>query len=76
MSNSSLSAQQASAQQAAGYPLDDITKKLAVYIGPIASVVVRKLAPKCGSLDELYREASTHISSTADRERFLHSRSK
>lgn len=75
-SSPSLSTQQASAQQAAAYPLDDITKKLAVYIGPIASVVVRKLAPKCCSLDDLYKEASTHISSTADREHFLHSRSK
>jgi serine/threonine-protein kinase len=76
MSNRQGSTQQGSTQQAASFPLDDITKKLAVYIGPIASVVVRKLAPKCGSLDDLYKEASTHISSATDRERFLHSRSK
>jgi serine/threonine-protein kinase len=61
---------------APNFPLDDVSKKLAVYIGPIASVVVRKLATKCASLDELYKEASTHISSDTDRLRFLRSRAK
>jgi|HubBroStandDraft_1064217.scaffolds.fasta_scaffold94841_2 serine/threonine protein kinase len=58
------------------FPLDDVSKKLAVYIGPIASVVVRKLAAKCANLDELYKEASTHITSAKDRERFLQSKKK
>jgi serine/threonine protein kinase len=58
------------------FPLDDISRKLAVYIGPIASVVVRKLAPKCADLDQLYKEAATHISSETDRQRFLQSRRK
>jgi serine/threonine protein kinase len=62
--------------QSATFPLDDVTKKLAVYIGPIASVVVRKLAAKCATLDELYKEAATHITSPTDRERFLQSRKK
>jgi eukaryotic-like serine/threonine-protein kinase len=64
------------ASHSAAFPLDDVSKKLAVYIGPIASVVVRKLAVKCANLDELYKEASTHITSTADRERFLLSKKK
>jgi len=60
--------------QLATFPLDDVSRKLAVYIGPIASVVVRKLAASCASLDDLYREAATHIDSEADRQRFLRSK--
>ncbi|HEX3469705.1 MAG TPA: serine/threonine-protein kinase [Silvibacterium sp.] len=55
-------------------PVGDITKKLAVYIGPIASVLVRKLAANCSDLDQLYKEAATHIPSEADRQRFLQSK--
>ena len=66
--------QQKSGSQVAGFPLDDISKKLAVYIGPIASVLVRKLAAKCSNLDQLYREAATHISSEKDRQTFLQSK--
>ena len=61
--------------QVAAFPLDDVSRKLAVYIGPIASVVVRKLALKCANLDELYKEAATHIPADADRQRFLKSKS-
>jgi eukaryotic-like serine/threonine-protein kinase len=67
---------QRSSRFVAPYPIDDVSKKLAVYIGPIASVVVRKLAAKCASLDELYKEAATQIPAEADRQRFLKSRSK
>jgi len=63
-----------SGSQITQYPLDDITKKLAIYIGPIASVVVRRLASKCTNLDQLYKEAATHITSDADRKNFLASR--
>jgi eukaryotic-like serine/threonine-protein kinase len=59
---------------AASFPLDDVSKKLAVYIGPIATVLVKKLATKCTSLDQLYKEAATHISSETDRQRFLQSK--
>jgi len=59
---------------AQSFPLGDITKKLAVYIGPIASVLVRKLAANCTDIDQLYKEAATHISSEADRQRFLQSK--
>jgi serine/threonine protein kinase len=55
-------------------PLGDITKRLAVYIGPIASVLVRKLASSCTDIDQLYKEAATHIASEADRQRFLQSK--
>ncbi len=56
------------------FPLDDITRKLAVYIGPIASIVVRKLAADCAGLDQLYEKAATQIPKEADRRRFLESR--
>jgi eukaryotic-like serine/threonine-protein kinase len=56
------------------FPIGDITKKLAVYIGPIASVLIRKLAARCTNLDQLYKEAATHIPSETDRQRFLQSK--
>ena len=65
---------QRSSQFIAPYPIDDVSKKLAIYIGPIASVVVRKLAAKCANLDELYKEAATQIPAEADRQRFLKSK--
>jgi len=71
--------QQASPSQSSksvpqNFPLGDITKKLAVYIGPIAHVLVRKLAANCSDIDQLYKEAATHIPSEADRQRFLQSK--
>ena len=72
-------AQQPSGSQPANstpqsFPVGDITKKLAVYIGPIASVLIRKLAANCSDLDQLYKEAAAHIPSEADRQRFLQSK--
>jgi len=66
--------QQKSSTQAVQFPIDDISKKLAVYIGPIASVVVRKLATKCTDLNQLYQQAATHIASEKDRQKFLESK--
>jgi serine/threonine-protein kinase len=74
--SSSLTPRSQRSAVTASYPLDDISKKLAVYIGPIASVVIKKLANKCSSLDELYKEAATQISSDTDRQHFLRSKSK
>ena len=56
------------------FPIGDITKKLAIYIGPIAGVLVRKLAANCTDLNQLYKEAAAHIPSEVDRQRFLESR--
>ena len=74
-SPSRSSPSQARPSQVTNFSLDDVSKKLAIYIGPIASVVVHKLAGKCASLDELYKEAATHITSDTDRQRFLRSKS-
>jgi eukaryotic-like serine/threonine-protein kinase len=65
---------QAPKSAAQEFPIGDITKKLAIYIGPIASVLVRKLAAKCTDINQLYREAAAHIPSEKDRQRFLQSR--
>ncbi len=51
--------------------LEQVRKHLAEFIGPIAKVVVRRLAPSCPDLDQLYREAAKEISSDSDRQRFL-----
>jgi serine/threonine protein kinase len=73
-SSASHQTQQKSSSQVVPFPVDDITRKLAVYIGPIASVVVRKLAAKCTDLNQLYQEAANQITSEKDRQKFLQSR--
>lgn len=55
-------------------PLEEISRKLAVYIGPVAKIIVKRLAEKSLDPDTLYREAAKQISSDADRAAFLRSR--
>lgn len=55
-------------------PLEEISRKLAVYIGPVAKFVVKKLAAQSDDLDTIYREAAKQITSDADRAAFLRSR--
>jgi serine/threonine-protein kinase len=57
-------------------PLEEVSRKLAVYIGPVAKFVVKKLAAQTDDLDVIYREAAKQISSEADRAAFLRSRTK
>jgi len=54
--------------------LEQVRKQLAEFIGPIAKVVVRKLAPRCPDLDQLYREAAKEIATESDRQKFLRMR--
>jgi serine/threonine-protein kinase len=54
--------------------LEQVRKNLAEFIGPIAKVVVRKLAPRCPDLDQLYREAAKEIATESDRQKFLRMR--
>ncbi len=54
--------------------LEQVRKHLAEFIGPIAKVVVRKLATRCPDLDQLYREAAKEISIESDRQKFLRMR--
>jgi serine/threonine-protein kinase len=54
--------------------LQDVVRKLAVYIGPVAKFVVKKLAAQSEDLDFIYREAAKHIQADADRSAFLRNR--
>jgi serine/threonine protein kinase len=53
---------------------EEIARKLAVYIGPVAKFVVKKLATQSGDPDFIYREAAKQIPSDADRAAFLKAR--
>ena len=57
-------------------PLEEVTKKLAVYIGPVAKLVVKKIAAECTTADQLYALAAKQISSEPDRQKFLRSRQR
>jgi eukaryotic-like serine/threonine-protein kinase len=54
--------------------LEQISRKLAIYIGPVAKIIVKRLAEKSLDPDSLYREAAKEIGSEADRAAFLRSR--
>lgn len=56
------------------HPLQEVSRKLAVYIGPVAKFVVKKLAAQHGDIDTIYREAAKQIPSDADRVAFLRSK--
>jgi serine/threonine-protein kinase len=57
-------------------PLEEVSRKLAVYIGPVAKFVVKKLAAQSDDVDYIYREAAKQIGSDTDRAAFLKSRSQ
>jgi serine/threonine-protein kinase len=56
--------------------LEDLSRKLAVYIGPVAKFVVKKLAAQSDDMEFLYREAAKQIPSESDRAAFLRSKGK
>ncbi|MES2149162.1 MAG: hypothetical protein V4508_05135 [Pseudomonadota bacterium] len=47
-------------------------KKLTVYMGPIARVLVKKAARQCADRPEFFRLLAAHIASPEDSKRFLH----
>ncbi len=55
-------------------PLEEVSRRLAAYIGPVAKFVVKKLAAQTTDIDAIYREAAKQIDSDADRAAFLRSR--
>jgi serine/threonine-protein kinase len=55
-------------------PLEPLTKHLASFIGPIAKIVVNRLAKQYGDLDRIYAEAAKQIDGDAERQRFLRTR--
>ncbi len=54
--------------------LEEVSRRLAVYIGPVAKFVVKKLAVQSDDIDFIYREAAKQIPSDADRAAFLRSK--
>jgi serine/threonine-protein kinase len=58
----------------AALPVEEVTKLLAVHIGPVAKFVVKKLSAQCTSADQLYAAAAKEITSTEARNQFLRSR--
>jgi eukaryotic-like serine/threonine-protein kinase len=57
-----------------GEPIAQLVRHLASFIGPIAKVVVFRLAKQYNDLDRLYLEASKQIENEADRKKFLKTR--
>jgi serine/threonine protein kinase len=55
---------------------EDITRRLAEYLGPVARIVVKKLAAQSDDTDFIFREAAKHISNDADRAAFLRLKAK
>jgi serine/threonine-protein kinase len=53
---------------------EEVTKLLAVHIGPVAKFVVKKLSAQCSSADQLYAAAAKEIPTTEARNQFLRSR--
>jgi len=51
--------------------LELVGKQLAVYIGPLAAMLVRKAARRTGSVSELYALLSNEIPDPRDRDTFL-----
>jgi serine/threonine-protein kinase len=54
--------------------LEEIGRRLAIYIGPVAKFVIKKLAARSEDLDFIYREAAKEIPSDSDRAAFLKAR--
>ena len=48
-----------------------LARELALRIGPIATLVVRRAASRCDSLEELYRRVAEEIDAREEREKFL-----
>jgi TonB family protein len=54
--------------------LERLSRELAVYIGPIAGIVVKRAVPYCSSVEELYKKVADEIDSQEERDKFLHER--
>lgn len=51
--------------------LETLRRDLAVYLGPIAKVLIKQAAAKARNLPELYRQLAEHIPTAAERAAFL-----
>jgi serine/threonine-protein kinase len=56
--------------------LREVEKQLAVYIGPLARIIVKKAASATTNLDQLYQSVATSLERESDRKAFLAHRVK
>jgi TonB family protein len=54
--------------------VQQVTRELAVRIGPIAGIVVRRAVSRCNSVEDLYLKVAGEIDSRDEREKFLQGR--
>ena len=72
--NTSLGGKHSSSSGQQNLTLEEITRRLAEYIGPVARIVMKKLTAQSNDLEFIYREAAKQISNEADRAAFLRGR--
>jgi TonB family protein len=53
-----------------------VSRELALHIGPIADIVVRRASSHCSSIEDLYLQVAEEIDSPAVREKFLQKRAQ
>ncbi len=51
--------------------IDKVRRELAIYIGPLAKIIVSRAAKKARTLDELFNLAAAEISTESDRRKFM-----
>jgi serine/threonine-protein kinase len=51
--------------------IDKVRKELAIYIGPLAKIIVNRAAKKAKTADELYNLVASEISTESDRRKFM-----
>ncbi len=51
--------------------LQQVSRELALRIGPIADIVVKRAAARCGSIEDLYLKVAEEIDSPDERQKFL-----
>ncbi|HWR36477.1 MAG TPA: serine/threonine-protein kinase [Clostridia bacterium] len=51
--------------------VDEVGRELASYIGPIAKIIVRRVAKDCSTVHDLFAAVAQEIDSAKDREKFL-----
>ena len=71
ISKSATDKQAGVAQLLTPQEIDQATRQLAVYLGPIARIVVKKVAAEITSRKQFYSMLAEHLRSEGDKERFL-----
>jgi TonB family protein len=67
--------EQGSSAQIDPAAMQRVSRELALHIGPIADIMVKRAASRCTSMEDLYLKVSEEIESRDEREKFLRRRS-